>query len=75
MELNAQEGKKGSTTEGTVGVQVGVIGRPARHDLLIVHQAFTGAALRAAGHQHLAEERFLTVRSPPVVRHERKGLA
>lgn len=53
-----QQGKEGCPAERTVGVQVGVVCRPACHDLLVVHQSLAGVALGAAGHQHLMAGTF-----------------
>lgn len=53
MKLDVQQGEEGRATERTVGVEVGVVGGPTGHDLLVVHQRFAGAALGTAGHQHL----------------------
>ena len=51
--LDAEQGHKGAGAERTGGVEVGVVRRPASHDLLIVHQGVTGAAQRAARQQNL----------------------
>lgn len=51
--LHVEEGQEGVTAEGAGGVEVGVVRRPASHDLLVVHQAVACLAARAAGDQQL----------------------
>lgn len=55
-DLHVEEGQEGVPTEGTGGVQVGVVGLPASHDLLVVHQTVTRFTPRAAGDQQLGRE-------------------
>lgn len=43
-ESGVEEGNKGGGAEGAAGVEVGVVGCPARHDLLIVDQRVAAAA-------------------------------
>ena len=52
-DLHVEEGQEGVSTEGTGGVQVGVVGRPAGHDLLVVHEAVARLTARTAGDQQL----------------------
>lgn len=56
-DLSVQEGDEGRSTERAGRVQVGVVRRPAGHDLLVVNQRVTAATQRAAGHQHLDTDR------------------
>lgn len=51
--LDAEQGHEGAGAEGAGGVEVGVVGCPASHDLLVVHQRVTGTAQRAARQQNL----------------------
>lgn len=55
--MDAEQGHKGAGTEGAHCVEVGVVGRPAGHDLLVVHQRVTGTAQGAAGKQDLRARR------------------
>ena len=54
--MHVEERHKGRAAEGTGAVEVGVVCRPARHDLLVIHQTVAGLAQRAAGHQHLTTQ-------------------
>lgn len=51
--LDAEQGHKGAGAKGAGGVEVGVVGCPAGHDLLVVHQRVTGTAQGAARQQNL----------------------
>lgn len=54
LDLDAEEGDEGAAAERAGGVEVGVIGGPAGHHLLVVHQHAAALAPRAAGQQDLA---------------------
>lgn len=56
-DLHVEEGQEGVAAERAGGVEVGVVCRPAGHDLLVVHQAVTRLAARTAGDQQLRKER------------------
>lgn len=56
-DLGVQEGDERGAAERTRRVQVGVVWRPAGHDLLVINQRVTAATQRAAGHQHLRTHR------------------
>lgn len=51
--LDTEQGHKGTGAEGTRCIEVRVIGCPASHDFLIVHQGITGMAQGTARHQNL----------------------
>ena len=55
-DLHVEEGEERVPAEGAGGVEVGVVGRPARHDLLVVHQAVARLTAGTAGDQQLEEE-------------------
>ena len=61
LDLHVEEGQERSPTEGAGAIEVGVVRRPAGHDLLIVHQAVTRLAAGAARHQHLTRHKETSV--------------
>lgn len=60
-ESGVEEGDKRGGAEGAAGVKVGVVGRPARHDLLIIDQRVAVATQRAARHPHLGHTSSTTL--------------
>lgn len=42
FDFHIKERQEGCAAEGTAAVEVGVVSRPASHDLFIVHQTVTG---------------------------------
>lgn len=53
MDLDAEEGQKLPGAEGAGRVEVGVVGAPPGHHLLVVNQEVAALAPRTAGEQHL----------------------
>lgn len=53
FDFHIKERQECCTAERASAVEVGVISRPACHDLLIIHQTLTRLTERAAGHLHL----------------------
>lgn len=56
-DFHVEERQEGVAAEGAGSVEVGVIGRPSGHDLLVVNQTLAGLAAGAAGDQHLRSTR------------------
>lgn len=53
FDFQREERQEGCAAERTSAVEVGVVCRPACHDLLVIHQAVTRLTQGAAGHQNL----------------------
>lgn len=54
--FHIEKRQKGCTTERTSAVEVGVVGRPASHDLLVIHQRVAGLTQRTTGNLNLQEK-------------------
>lgn len=52
-DLGVEQGDEGGRAEGAGGVEVGIVGRPAGHDLLIIHQRVTTPTQRTTRQKHL----------------------
>lgn len=78
-DLYIKEREEGVPTEGTGGVEVGVVSRPSCHDLLVVHQTVTRLTARTAGDQqletHTAEPRWTSGQSGVGTKWQRPPLA